>query len=161
MNQGFTQGIGQGMRIALAAACTLTLAACAGQATRPVADSGQPAATSTVAPEDQAKQRALRRWDLLIERRFEEAYDLLSPGYRQTLSKEAYVKTMKDRPVQWTRVIFNKATCEPGVCVVEIQVNAQFQMPVMRVGTVDALNMVSENWILSDGEWYLVPQAER
>jgi hypothetical protein len=160
MNHGFTQGIGHGMRLALGAACALTLAACAGQATRPVADGGKPVA-ATVAPEDQAKQRALKRWDLLIERRFEEAYDLLSPGYRQTLSKEAYVKTMKDRPVQWTRVIFNKATCEPEVCAVEIQVNAQFQMPVMRVGTVDALNMVSENWILSDGEWYLVPQAER
>jgi hypothetical protein len=33
-------------------------------------------------------------------------------------------------------------------------------MPVMRVGTVDAMSFVSENWILSDGEWYLVPAAE-
>jgi hypothetical protein len=33
-------------------------------------------------------------------------------------------------------------------------------MPVMRVGTIDAMNFVSENWILSDGQWYLVPAAE-
>ena len=43
----------------------------------------------------------------------------------------------------------------------EIQVNAQFQMPVMRVGTVEALNVVTESWILSNGEWYLVPSADR
>jgi hypothetical protein len=159
MKADLTNGIGQGMRLALVAACALMLAACAGQATRPAAES-RPAA-SKAAPEDQAKQRALKRWDLLIERRFDEAYQLLSPGYRQTMPQESYVKTMKDRPVQWTRVLFHKATCEVEVCTVEIQVNAQFQMPVMRVGTVDAINMVSENWILSSGEWYLVPQAER
>lgn len=159
MKADLTNGIGPGMRLALVAACALTLAACASQSKRPSAEA-QPA-TPKAAPEDQAKQRALRRWDLLIERRFDEAYQLLSPGYRQTMTQEAYVKTMKDRPVQWTRVLFNKATCEVEVCTVEIQVNAQFQMPVMRVGTVDAVNMVSENWILSGGEWYLVPQAER
>lgn len=160
MNPAFTKGIGHGVRLALVAACALALAACAGQATRPPAADAAPA-KSQVAPEEAAKERALKRWDLLIERRFEEAYELLSPGYRETITKEAYVKTMKDRPVQWTRVLFYKATCEPEVCTVEIQVNAQFQMPVMRVGTVDAVNMVSENWIQSGGEWYLVPQAER
>jgi hypothetical protein len=160
MNPGFKIGVGSGTRLALAAACALMLAACASQSTRPAA-SPETAQQAKVAPEEQAKQRALKRWDLLIERRFGEAYDLLSPGYRETLSREDYVKTMKDRPVQWTKVMFQKATCETGSCAVEIQVNAQFQMPVMRVGTVDALNVVTENWILSEGEWYLVPSTDR
>jgi hypothetical protein len=158
MKSAFTNGTRQGMRLVLTAACALTLAACAGQATRPAADSKP--AQAQLAPEEAAGERAIKRWDLLIERRFEEAYELLSPGYRETMSKEAYVKTMKNRPVQWTRANFQKATCEPELCSVEIQVNAQFQMPVMRVGTVDAMSFVSENWILSDGEWYLVPAAE-
>lgn len=149
-------------RLALVAICALALGACAGQGTRPDAQaSADAAAAAQVSPEDQVKLRALKRWDYLIERRFEEAYDLLSPGYRETQTKEGYVKTMKDRPVQWTRVFFQKATCEADVCAVEIQVNAQFQMPVMRVGTVDATNIVTENWIVSDGEWYLVPKADR
>jgi hypothetical protein len=158
MKRSFTNGSPQGVRLALTAACALTLAACAGQSTRPVAD--DPPTQARLAPEEAASQRAMKRWDLLIERRFEEAYELLSPGYRQTMSKEAYTKTMKNRPVQWTRANFQKATCEPELCSVEIQVNAQFQMPVMRVGTIDAMNFVSENWILSDGQWYLVPAAE-
>lgn len=159
MQAGFTRGGERGIRLLLTAACVLALAACAGQTTRP------PGASATQAtaepPEDQVKRRAVDRWTLLIERRFDEAYELLSPGYRQTMSKEAYIRTMKDRPVQWTRVLFSKATCEPALCVVEVQVNAQLQMPVLRVGTVDAMNMVSENWILSGGEWYLVPQSDR
>ena len=154
MNPGNTN---KGMRLALVAICAITLAACAGQATRPSAAPAEPA----MSPEDLVKLRALKRWDYLIERRFEDAYELLSPGYRETQPKEDYVKTMKDRPVQWTRVLFQKATCEPDVCAVEIQVNAQFQMPVMRIGTVDALTVVTESWILSDGEWYLVPKADR
>ena len=151
-----------GGRLALVAVCALALGACASQGTRPQAAGASAAADAAkVAPEDQVKLRALKRWDHLIERHFEDAYELLSPGYRETQSKEAYVKTMKDRPVQWTRVFFQKATCETQVCTVEIQVNAQFQMPVMRVGTVDAVNVVTENWILSDGDWYLVPKADR
>ena len=135
------------------------MVACGGKTARPDADSA--AAVVKMAPEDAVKQRALKRWDLLIERRFAEAYALLSEGYREVRPVEEYVKTMQDRPVQWTRVNFQKATCETEVCVVEILVNAQFQMPLMRVGTTDVLNVVSESWIQSeDGQWYLVPKAE-
>lgn len=159
MNRNSMALSGSFARAALVAMTVLTLAACGTQPVRPepgVVDAG-PKAT----PEDQVKRRAIKRWDLLIERDFDKAYDLLSPGYREVQSREAYLKIMKDRPVQWTSVYFQKATCEPDVCAVEIQVNAQFQMPVMRVGTVDALSVVTENWILSDGDWYLVPQADR
>ncbi len=158
MKRSFTNRTADGVRLALIAACALALAACAGQSARPGADE-KPAQTQ-LAPEEAASERALKRWDLLIERRFDEAYELLSPGYRQTMTKEAYVKTMKNRPVQWTRANFQKASCEPELCSVEIQVTAQLSMPVMRIGTIDAMNFVSENWILSDGQWYLVPAAE-
>lgn len=144
-------------RLGLMAACALALAACGSSPTRPDAPSDAP----RLAPEEAVKLRALKRWDLLIERRFDEAYGLLSPGYREVHPQEAYVKSMKDRPVQWTRVLFQSVACEADSCTVEMQVNAQFQMPVMRVGTVDALNVVKESWILSDGEWYLVPSTDR
>ncbi|GMU43238.1 MAG: hypothetical protein IT479_10480 [Xanthomonadales bacterium] len=141
----------------LLAACALALAACGSRTTRPDVAPTSP----RLAPEEAVKQRALKRWDLLIERKFDEAYALLSPGYREVHPQDAYTKSMKDRPVQWTRVLFQGVECESDRCTVEIQVNAQFQMPVMRVGTVDALNVVTESWILSDGEWYLVPSTDR
>ena len=94
------------------------------------------------------------------ERRFDEAYELMSPGYRQTMAKDLYLKTMKDRPVKWTGVSFLAATCEPEVCSVRLTIDAEFKMPVMRVGTVEVQDIVTENWVLNDGEWYMVPDAE-
>lgn len=146
------------LRLAAVGLCAVALAACGTGPKRPDAAAD---AAPKMAPRDAVKTRAIKRWDLLIERRFDEAWELLSPGYREVQPKDAYVRTMKDRPVQWTRVLFQKADCQPEVCTVEIQVNAQFQMPVMRVGTVEALNVVTESWILSNGEWYLVPSADR
>lgn len=158
MNLSYKTITGRAGRYALVAMCALALAACGTRNTRPESET---AGTTKVSAEDQVKLRAIKRWDLLIERNFADAYELMSPGYREIQTKADYVKTMKDRPVQWTRVLFQKATCEPDVCTVEIQVNAQFQMPVMRTGTVNALSVVTESWILSDGEWYLVPKADQ
>lgn len=145
-------------RTGMVALCLFALAACGTKPSRP---DGAAEATPRLSPEDAVKLRATQRWGYMIERRFDKAWEMLSPGYREVQPQEAYVSTMKDRPVQWTRVHFQKAECQPEVCKVEIMVNAQFQMPVMRVGTVDALNVITESWILSDGEWYLVPSADR
>ena len=145
-------------RFGMIALCVIALAACG---TGPTRRDDSAAATPKLSPEDAVKLRATQRWGYMIERRFDKAWEMLSPGYREVQPMDAYVSTMKDRPVQWTRVHFQKAECQPEVCKAEIMVNAQFQMPVMRVGTVDALNVVTESWILSDGEWYLVPSADR
>jgi hypothetical protein len=152
------QSLGAGLRLALVGSLTLLLVACGGSGKRPVsADSAE----ANEKPEDVVKMRAIKRWELLIDKRFEEAYDLLSPGYREVRSKEDYVKIMRARPLQWTRVHFQDATCAEESCAVNIEVSAQFEMPVMRVGTVDTLTVVTENWVSSDGEWYLVPAADR
>lgn len=159
MNRNCQALIGPIARAALVGVAVLTLAACGDRVTRP--DRGDVDAGPKSSPEAQVKRRALKRWNLVIDRDFDKAYDLLSPGYRETNPRDIYVKKMTSRPLQWTKVFFQEATCEVDVCQVELQVNAQFQMPVMRVGTVDAVNVIKENWILSDEEWYLVPKADR
>lgn len=148
----------RGARYALAVGMVLSVAACQSGPgkVRPSTD-----AEVSESPQEAVKLRAIKRWELLIDKRYEEAYDMLSPGYREVRSLEDYVKIMRGRPVQWTRVHFQDATCETDSCKVNIEVNAQLEMPVMRVGTVDTLSVVTENWIFSDGEWYLVPEANR
>lgn len=149
-----------GGRLALVAICALMLGACASQGTRPVTAGNDAAGGTRIAPEEQVKQRAVARWSLMIERRFDEAYELMSPGYRETMAKDVYVKTMKERPVKWTRVSFQNATCEPELCSVKLTIEAEFEMPVMRVGTVEVNDSLSEKWILTNGEWYMVPEAK-
>jgi hypothetical protein len=122
---------------------------------------GRASAEPDAKPEDVVKVRAVARWESLIDKRFEDAYDYLSPGYREVRPKDDYVKVMASRPLQWTRAKFVSATCDQETCAVSIEVHANFEMPVMRVGTVETLTVVTENWIRSDGEWYLVPAADR
>lgn len=141
------------------AAIVLALAVLAACAT-PGQRSGGAAATG-MTPAEAVEQRALKRWELLIDKQFEQAYELLSPGYREVRSKEDYVKIMRGRPLQWTRVHFRKADCEAEACSVDLEVHAEFEMPVLRVGTVETLTVVTENWILDGGTWYLVPAADR
>lgn len=158
MNSMYKPAWARGARVALALGLTLALAACQ---SGPGKVRPSDTAEVTESPQEAVKVRAIKRWELLIDKRFEEAYELLSPGYREVRSQEDYVKIMRGRPLQWTRVHFQDATCEKDSCTVNIEVNAQLEMPVMRVGTVDTLSVVTENWILSDGEWYLVPAADR
>lgn len=154
-------------RVLLLLLSCVWLAACGDRMVRPSASDNGASPTSTdtaseaMSAEDAVKLRALNRWGLLIEKRFEEAYDLLSPGYRQVRPREDYVKIMASRPVQWTKVRFDSAQCEEDVCTVAIEVHIQMNMPVMRVGTVDGLSVITENWVRSGGEWYLVPAADR
>jgi hypothetical protein len=142
-------------RVAIVLALAV-LAACATPGQRP---GGASAAGMT--PAEAVEQRALKRWELLIDKQFEQAYELLSPGYREVRSKEDYVKIMRGRPLQWTRVHFRKADCEADTCRVDLEVHAEFEMPVLRVGTVETLTVLTENWILDGGTWYLVPAADR
>jgi|CXWL01.1.fsa_nt_gi predicted small lipoprotein YifL len=139
------------------------LAACGGKGTvRPDATAASDSAPSSRGtPEERVKHRAVTRWEMLIDKRYDEAYGFLSPGYREVRPREDYVKIMQGRPVQWTRVFHKDSKCDGESCIVDIEVHAQLEMPVMRVGTVDTLTVLKENWILSDGEWYLVPSADR
>jgi hypothetical protein len=143
-------------RVVIALALAM-LAACATPGQRPAGVAGAPGMT----PEETVEQRAVKRWELLIDKQYDQAYDLLSPGYREVRSKEDYVNIMRGRPLQWTRVHFRKADCEAEACSVDLEVHAEFEMPVLRVGTVETLTVVTENWILDSGTWYLVPAADR
>lgn len=145
-------------RTAPLVAAAALLGACA---TGKRAPESQPATEAASKPEDILRVRAVSRWEKIIDKRFDEAYEYLSPGYREVRPKDDYVKIMAGRPLQWTRANFVRASCETETCAVSIEVHANFEMPVMRVGTVETLTVVEENWILSDGEWYLVPAADR
>ena len=51
----------------------------------------------------QVDTRAVERWNYLIAHQAEKAYDYLSPGTRETQTRESYAAAMNNRPVKWTR----------------------------------------------------------
>jgi len=115
---------------------------------------GGKASVRGVAPE----VRAVERWDLLIARKAEVAYDYLTPGKRATETREAYAEAMNNRPIRWQKVSLYSKKCErEDSCVVALQVDVA--VPSGGVGGMaPALGFVEETWIRSeDGVWYFLP----
>lgn len=140
---------------ALLFAIVLT-SACSSQSTRPD-QAGGDASAKTVNKE--VERRALERWAFLIERKAEKAYDYLSPGYRQTKSRDEYAKEMNNRPVRWSKVLPYRQVCDkPDVCVLDLQVDFETTIPGVRQA-VDSAGFVNETWIRTGGKWYLLPKA--
>jgi hypothetical protein len=121
----------------------------------PSAGSKAPAKSAKgVPPED----RAVERWQLLIDGKGEQAWDYLSPGARSTKPREVYGKEMAERPVHWISVQKEDKACESDSnCVIRSMV--EYELRGARAGT-DAMRVpkrIDEVWIKIDEVWYFVP----
>lgn len=106
---------------------------------------------------DNVDKRSVDRWNFLIAHQAEKAYDYLTPGYRQTRTREDYASAMNNRPLQWKSVAFNRKECEDDRCTVYIDVAYTLKMPGS-AGAIDTTSTQSETWIRVDGEWYFLPK---
>ncbi|MEP7043533.1 MAG: hypothetical protein ABI843_10755 [Dokdonella sp.] len=107
---------------------------------------------------DNVDRRAVERWNFLIARQAEKAYDYLTPGFQQTQTRENYAAAMNNRPVRWNAVKFNKKTCEAERCKVDVDVTFSVTVPGSHKAT-PATSTQSETWILSKGEWFYLPNS--
>jgi len=81
------------------AAAALLLSGCmSGGGTKPQGSEGKAEADSVL------KTRAVERWDLLIARKADKAWDYLTPGYRETKPRQAYAEEMNGRGIRWSKV---------------------------------------------------------
>ncbi len=104
------------------------------------------------------KQRAVQRWDYLIAHQAEKAYDFLSPGYRATKTRDAYVREMNGRGIHWSKVHFGSQKCDADTCKVYLTVDYRMHMGGP-VGNVNTSGFVVETWIKADGRWCFLPNA--
>lgn len=126
-------------------------------ATTAGADSTDAAAAATLI-EDPLLARATERWQLLIAAKFSEAYEYLSPGYREVVDREEYVQTMARRQVFWTSAVASDRDCADQLCRVRVDIIYKVKLPTLGVGEVESSTTVYENWIEgTDGRWFLVP----
>lgn len=113
-------------------------------------------ATVPAVPEQTLEQRAQIRWDALIARDFEAAYEYLSPGYRQRNSVADYSATMAGRPVIWLEANVVGVECETDVKC-SVQTDVRYRVPSGPTG-INQLRMnriIKETWLfMNDGWWY-------
>lgn len=105
---------------------------------------------------DNVDRRAVERWNYLIARQAEKAYDYLSPGYRETKTRESYADAMNNRPVKWMEAKFKRKTCDGDSCQVIVEV--KYSVAVGGAPAMESNSDQSETWIRVDGDWYFLPK---
>ena len=105
-------------------------------------------------------KRAVERWNYLVAHQAEKAYDYLSPGTRETQTRESYAATMNNRPIKWTAAKFNHKECDADRCKVYIDVS--YSLAMARAGAtgkpIETTSTQSEIWVHVDNDWYYLPK---
>lgn len=102
--------------------------------------------------------RATARWDLLIKHQAEKAYDYLSPGFRQTITREKYAQQKNDVAMRWQAVRVTGHECDADTCTIHLTVDAIIPMPGIGKPT-KASSPLEEHWIRVDHDWFVVPDT--
>lgn len=128
----------------LAGLCLLTLAACA--------------TTSPAARDKLIEKRAQARWDALLANDYAAAYGFLSPGYRSTTSVTDFEIDVRSRRVRYQSAEYKGHSCEESTCTVQMMVGYRVVRPVQGLPEWKSSSLIEERWILSAGEWWLLPE---
>ena len=109
---------------------------------------------------DNVDTRAVERWNYLIAHQAEKAYDYLSPGTRDTQTRENYAAAMNNRPIKWTAAKFNRKECDADRCKVYIDVSYSVAMHgVAAAGKpIESTSTQSEIWVHVKDGWYFLPK---
>jgi hypothetical protein len=113
---------------------------------------GNPARNQTV------EQRSMSYWDALTHGELTEAYEYLSPGYRSSVSLNAFQRQMLLKKVKWTDATYIESDCTETVCKVKISLGYTVFAAVPGVKSFSSKQTINQNWVLVDRVWYLVPE---
>ena len=94
--------------------------------------------------------RAQQRWDALVKRDMDAAYQLISPAGRSLMSLEDYRPRVNTG--FWRGAKVTQADCSAEICEVTVLVD-------MVVERVKFIKPVKETWILDAGKWWFVYQG--
>lgn len=99
-------------------------------------------------PEQAVKARAQERWNAMVAKQFDKAYEYITPSGRVTLSKQLHSARLSG--ANWLSAKVTSAVCEPEVCDVTVTLGIEV-MP-----NLPHQQAISEKWILSGGKWWFV-----
>lgn len=137
-------------RLLSAAAVAMLLAACA---------SGGPA--KAPAASQSALDRAVARWQALIDGRADDAWQMLTPGVRSTKTRETYEQEWRVKPVKYTTVAPVDEICDADACTVTLEVEYDVRIPLAGAGVAHSGAILEERWVRLDGTWYHLPDDYR
>lgn len=108
---------------------------------------------SAAAPELQVRRLATQRWQALMSKDFDRAYEFAVPAYRQIRSAEYYRNKRLITPVKWLAAEVLRVDCEPAKCTVRIKLESKPMVPPQFVGNL--ITAMDETWVFEDGQWWM------
>ena len=131
--------------------------------TAPAATSSPATGSSAVAATPQAivdkarwearvLERARARWALIVEKRFDDAYNYLTETGKALLSKEQHAAQL-DR-FGYLDGVVDKAECSAAVCTVKARGTITIKIP--RIGSRPQQLFLDESWVLIGDEMWLL-----
>jgi len=100
------------------------------------------------AKREAVRERALARWDLIIKGQPDKAYDYLSRGSQQVISRDEFAARMKVTAFRTADV--QKTECSESSCRAWVHITYDF-----KIWKAVDLTM-QENWLIENGNvWYV------
>ena len=118
------------------------------------------AACAAVKKDDGAavEARAAERWDFLIKHQAEKAYDYLTPGFRQTITREKYAAQKNDPATPWKSAKVSGHSCDADSCTVTVLIATEVRLPGL--AKMQSANLpTEEHWTRSGRTWYYLPDT--
>lgn len=104
------------------------------------------------------RQRVHERWDALMKKDYATAYQFEMPVFRSAYSLQEYQRGFGD-DIVWEKVEVDRLLFQ-GDDVATIYLNMQYHPAkhVMEGVMPKITSMMTEKWILVDGQWWHVPE---
>jgi len=108
--------------------------------------------------EELVAERADARWAALIDGQWQQAYDLLTPGYRSATSFDSYRMNLLTRKINWTAAKTTAVTCESSEkCTARVKIDYALVGGLPGVSRVTSSANAEETWLRLDGQWLHLP----
>lgn len=108
---------------------------------------------SAAAPELQVRKLATQRWQALLAKDFDKAYEFAAPSYRQIRSAEYYSDKRRITPVKWLAVEVLRVECEATKCITRIKLESKPLTAFQFSGTL--ITAMDETWVFEGGQWWM------
>lgn len=113
---------------------------------------------SSPSERDVLKQRAEARWGAVIRGELDKAYLFLTPEHRNVVSLQQY-KAKFGRTIEWRVAEVDEIRYDdPTVASVLMGVTYRVFMPGARGEHFESRKVLTEKWLLKDGEWWYTDQ---
>ena len=105
-------------------------------------------------PEEIVEERVMERWERLLDRDFELAWEYYTPGFRQTNPRFDFGRDMAARPVRWLAAELESVECEGDRCDVGVMVTYRAPGAPGPLSEIEMDRVVDEVWIRVDDDWW-------